>query len=89
MAMNLTPYMRAMQDKDVTFTVTWRLKDVQRDGNRMKAIIGSDYSDVRKERTFDQVVINHGTIPLDELYFELKPLSPPKISRDPALNAWI
>lgn len=75
MAMNLVPYMRSMQDKKVTFTVTYRLKDVEADGNRLKAIIGSDYSDMRTERGFDQVVINHGTIPLDDLYFELKPLS--------------
>ena len=27
----------------------------------------------RKERRVDQVVVNHGTLPLDELYFELKP----------------
>jgi N-methyl-L-proline demethylase len=30
---------------------------------------------VRKERIFDQIVVNHGTRPLDELYFELKPQS--------------
>lgn len=72
MAMNLVPYMRSLQDKDVTFTVTFRLKSVSRDGNRLTASIGSDYSDLRKERSFDQIVINHGTIPLDDLYFELK-----------------
>jgi hypothetical protein len=27
---------------------------------------------VRKERVVDQVVVNHGTLPLDDLYFELK-----------------
>lgn len=75
MAMNLVPYMRSMQDKKVTFTVTYRLKGVEVDGNRLKAIIGSDYSDLRIERNYDQIVINHGTIPLDELYFELKPSS--------------
>ena len=75
MAMNLVPYMRAMQDKDVTFTVTYRLKDVVRDGNRLLAVIGSDYSDMRTRRGFDQVVVNHGTLPMDELYFELKPHS--------------
>ena len=75
MAMNLVPYMRALQDKDVTFTVTYRLKDVMKDGNRLKAVIGSDYSKLSKERSFDQVVVNHGTIPLDELYFDLKPAS--------------
>ncbi len=73
--MNLVPYMRAIQDKDVTFTVTYRLKSVKQDGNRLNAVIGSDYSDMTKERSFDQIVINHGTIPLDDLYFELKPNS--------------
>ncbi|MDF1606760.1 NADH:flavin oxidoreductase [Hoeflea sp. YIM 152468] len=75
MAMNLVPYMRALQDKDVTFTVTYRLTSVERDGNRLKAVIGSDYMPLAKERHFDQIVINHGTLPLDELYFELKPHS--------------
>lgn len=75
MAMNLVPYMRALQDKDVTFTVTRRLKDVQRDGNRLKAVIGTDYSDHTSEKTYDQVVVNYGTLPMDDLYFDLKPLS--------------
>lgn len=75
MAMNLVPYMRALQDKDVTFTVTYRLTSVERDGNGLKAIIGSDYMPLTKERHFDQIVVNHGTLPLDELYFELKPHS--------------
>jgi len=75
MAMNLVPYMRSLQKLDATFTVTYRLEEVHRDGNQLKAVIGSDYGGVRKERRYDQVVVNHGTIPLDELYFELKPLS--------------
>jgi N-methyl-L-proline demethylase len=75
MGMNLVPYMRALQKHDVTFTVTYRLEDVLRDGNQLRAIIGSDYGGVRKERLFDQVIVNHGTRPLDELYFELKPQS--------------
>lgn len=75
MAMNLVPYMRNLQDKNVTFTVTRRLLDVQKDGNQLKAIIGTDYSDLRTEATYDQVVINYGTLPLDELYFDLKSLS--------------
>ena len=75
MAMNLVPYMRAMQERDVTFTVTWRLKSVVKEGNQLKAILGSDYGNFQKERIVDQVVVNHGTRPLDELYFDLKPLS--------------
>ena len=72
MAMNLVPYMRALQDKAVTFTVTYRLKAVERDGNRLKAIIGSDYMDLNKHRHFDQIVVNHGTQPLADIYFDLK-----------------
>ena len=75
MAMNLVPYMRALQGRAVTFTVTWRLMQVAREGNRLVASLGSDYGAVRQERRVDQVVVNHGTRPLDALYFELKPLS--------------
>ncbi|MFC0198842.1 N-methyl-L-proline N-demethylase HpbA [Paracoccus rhizosphaerae] len=75
MAMNLVPYMRNLQGRDTTFTVTWRLRSVKRDGNQLRATLGSDYGDMTKDRVIDQVVVNHGTRPLDELYFDLKPLS--------------
>ncbi len=74
MNVNLTPYMRELQDKDVTFTIAQRLEDVIREDNQLKAIISSDYrEDLRMERYYDQVVVNHGTVPIDELYFELIP----------------
>ncbi|MBC2835018.1 NADH:flavin oxidoreductase [Paragemmobacter straminiformis] len=76
MAMNLVPYMRAMQQKAVTFTVTYRLLSAEKDGNRIKAVIGSDYlRGALQERHFDQIVVNHGTQPLADVYFALKPLS--------------
>ena len=75
MAMNLVPYMRSLQAKDTTFTVTWRLTDVQRDGNGLKAVLGSDYGGVTRTREVDKGIVNHGTRPLDELYFDLKPKS--------------
>ncbi|WP_343116141.1 N-methyl-L-proline N-demethylase HpbA [Ostreiculturibacter nitratireducens] len=75
MAMNLVPYMRNLQKRDTTFTVTWRLMSVARDGNQLRATLGSDYGDFRRERLVDQVVVNHGTRPLDDIYFELKPKS--------------
>ena len=75
MGMNLVPYMRSLQKLDTTFTVTFRLEVVLREGNQLRCIVGSDYGGVRKERLVDQVVVNHGTRPIDELYFELKPQS--------------
>ena len=75
MAMNLVPYMRNLQKRNTTFTVTWRLLSVAREGNQLRATLGSDYGDFTRERLVDQVIVNHGTRPLDELYFELKPQS--------------
>ncbi|MGM3425777.1 FAD-dependent oxidoreductase [Pseudomonas benzopyrenica] len=75
MAMNLVPYMRTLQDLDVTFTVTYRVDRVERRDGRLVATFKSDYGPVHKERIVDQVVVNHGTVPLDDLYFELRPQS--------------
>ncbi|WP_242216809.1 NADH:flavin oxidoreductase [Shinella zoogloeoides] len=75
MAMNLVPYMRSLQNKDVRFTVTYLLEAVRKDGNQLVATIGSDYGGVRKEQRHDQIIVNHGTRPNDDLYFELKPHS--------------
>jgi 2,4-dienoyl-CoA reductase-like NADH-dependent reductase (Old Yellow Enzyme family)/thioredoxin reductase len=75
MAMNLVPYMRSLQHKDVTFTVTRRLLGVTRSGNKLTATIGTDYTDFTDQKDYDQVIVNYGTLPLDDLYFDLKPLS--------------
>jgi hypothetical protein len=75
MAMNLVPYMRSLQDLNVTFTVTYRVDSVEKRDGQLVANFGSDYGQVHKQRVVDQVVVNHGTLPLDDLYFELRPHS--------------
>ncbi len=75
MGMNLVPYMRSLQGRAATFTIARRLTGVRRAGNRMVATIGTDYSDHSHEAEYDQVVLNYGTRPLADLYFELKPHS--------------
>ena len=75
MGMNLVPYMRSLQDKNVTMTVARRLLGVERNGNVLTATIGTDYSDHTHQADYDQVVVNYGTLPLDDLYHDLKPLS--------------
>ncbi|MCU0828323.1 MAG: NADH:flavin oxidoreductase [Tabrizicola sp.] len=75
MGMNLVPYVRALQATGASFTVTWRLQAVERAGNHLRAVAGSDYGTAVRTGEFDQVVVNHGTQPLAELYFDLKPLS--------------
>ncbi|RWB69980.1 NADH:flavin oxidoreductase [Mesorhizobium sp.] len=75
MAMNLVPYMRTLQKRDVKFTVTYLLESVHREGNQLVATIASDYGGISKEQTHDQIIVNHGTRPNDDLYYALKPLS--------------
>lgn len=72
MAMNLVPYMRSLQQKGAIFTVTWRLMAARRVGNQIEAEVGSDYGAWTTKKLYDQIVINNGTRPLDEIYFDLK-----------------
>lgn len=75
MAMNLVPYMRSLQSRDVRFTVTWLLEAVRQEGNMLVATIGSDYGGASKESRHDQIIVNHGTVPNDGLYHDLLPHS--------------
>lgn len=75
MGMNLVPYMRALQDRQVTFTVTYRLLAVEKAGNQLLARVGSDYMKLDRVSLVDQVVVNAGTQPLADIYFALKPSS--------------
>ena len=72
---NLTPYMRRLLPLDVTFTLCRRAISAARDGNDIVVTLGSDYGDFTVERRVDQLVVEHGTRPLDEVYFALKPIS--------------
>ncbi|TIR73838.1 MAG: N-methylproline demethylase, partial [Mesorhizobium sp.] len=74
--LNHVPYMRAFHEKGVTVTINTRLRSVRREGNQLIAELASDFADGwRGERRVDQVVVEHGTAPLDDLYLALKPLS--------------
>lgn len=75
MGMNLTPYVRALQAREAKMTVTYLLQGVRRDGNHLLATIASDYSATTKTQRHDQIVVNAGTRPNADLYFELKPRS--------------
>jgi len=72
---NLTPYMRKLLPLNVRFTLCHRALEARRDGDRIRVTLGSDYGPFTSERLVDQIVVEHGTIPLDEVYYALKPLS--------------
>jgi len=72
MGMNLTPYLKNLQNKKITYSIAKRLKDVSIKGNKLNAIIGSDYDEnFKHSSTYDQIFLNYGVKPLDDLYFNL------------------
>jgi len=70
--LNHVVYARCFETHDVRITLNRRLVSVRRDGNRLRATLGSDYTPGTVERIVDRVVVEHGTLPLDDLYFALK-----------------
>jgi len=72
---NLVPYMRRLLPLNVTFTLCHRALTARREGEQIRVTLGSDYVDYSSERLVDQIVVEHGTIPLADVYFDLKPLS--------------
>ncbi|MCI3269868.1 NADH:flavin oxidoreductase [Streptomyces cylindrosporus] len=71
-SMNSPAYLRVFAEHDVTTTLARRLRAVRRapDG-RLTATLSSDYTDADTELTVDHVIVEHGTLPADELYREL------------------
>ena len=64
-------YFKAFYEQGVTMTPNHRLTSVARQGNRLVARLYNEYSKATVQRVVDQVVVEHGTLPVDELYFEL------------------
>ena len=69
---NYPAYLRALYENEVTITLNHRLTDVRRNGSGLTAVLYNEYTHTKIERTVDQIVVEHGTLPLDELYFGLR-----------------
>jgi N-methyl-L-proline demethylase len=70
---NYPAYLQAFGEHGVIIILNRRLRAIRRAGNQLAAVLYDEYARAFEERLVDQVVIEHGTLPADELYFELKP----------------
>ena len=70
--LNHVEYTRKFIEHEVIITINKRIKKIEKEGNRLSAVIGSDYSNKIEKKKTSQIVIEHGTIPNSDLYFELK-----------------
>ncbi len=75
-SMNSPAYLRAFDEHGVDITLVRRLVAVDRgpDGG-LVARLQNEYSGAVVERAVDHVVVEHGTLPNDDLYRELVPYS--------------
>ena len=65
-------YLRALSRADAKVTVNLVLDRLERRGNKIAAIFADEYGGIERVKEADQVIVDHGTLPLDELYFALK-----------------
>jgi 2,4-dienoyl-CoA reductase-like NADH-dependent reductase (Old Yellow Enzyme family) len=69
---NYPAYFKTLSERNAAISLNLRLEKVARSGNRLSATLFNEYDKSRRERLVDQVVVEHGTLPLEDLYFELK-----------------
>ena len=71
--LNIVPYMRNFVKRGVKITTLTGVSKLERKDNRIKATLWSPYTMADcGERFVDMVVVENGTVPLDDLYFTLK-----------------
>ena len=66
------PYFRAFSRADAKVSLNLRLESIARRGNRVVGVFYDEYGRRRVEKDADMIVVEHGAVPVDDLYFELK-----------------
>ena len=74
-ATSFPSYFRALAKADAKLTPNLRIDRLEQEGNKIAAVFLDEYSGQERRKTADQVVLEYGTMPLDDLYFELKEAS--------------
>ena len=72
-ASNFPVYLANFYARGVRMTPDRRLRSVEREGNRLRAVLRNEFTDEDETRLVDQVVVEHGTLPSAELFGELRP----------------
>ena len=70
---NHPAYLRSLYGNEVTISLNQRLAGIAREDDGFTATLYSEYTQKKTHRRVDQVVVDHGTLPADDLYFDLKP----------------
>lgn len=75
-SMNSPAYLKTFAEKGVVITLPYYLRRVRKSSDgRLEAVLWSEYADLEVTRVVDHVVVDHGTLPMADVYDELKPRS--------------
>lgn len=71
-SMNSPAYLKLFAEHDVRLSLPYYLRAVRKSPNgRLEATLWSEYADREITREVDHVIVDHGTLPVDDLYTEL------------------
>jgi len=68
---NYPGYFKVFAEHGVPITLNERLTAVRRKEGRLEVDLYNEYAHATRQYLVDQVVVEHGTLPSDELYFSL------------------
>ncbi len=72
-ASNFPMYLRRFHQRGVTITPDYRIRRVERDSDRLRVVFENEFGGDRfVDRLVDHLVIEHGTVPNDELFQALR-----------------
>jgi NADPH-dependent 2,4-dienoyl-CoA reductase/sulfur reductase-like enzyme len=66
-------YLRTFYRAGVRLTPDHRVREIRRSADELVAVLRNEYTGDCVERIIDQVVVEHGTLPNDDVYTQLKP----------------
>lgn len=68
-------YRKRLYERGVVTIVDHHLARVRRTGNRLTAVLVNELTGEESERDAGQIIVEHGTVPVDEVFQELQPHS--------------
>jgi 2,4-dienoyl-CoA reductase-like NADH-dependent reductase (Old Yellow Enzyme family)/thioredoxin reductase len=94
---NFAIHLRNLYRQKIRMTPNTRLAEVRRSGNGFECVLRNEFDESEELRQVDQVIVEHGTLPVDDVLFALKegasnggaidPRSYPLESARPGINA--
>ncbi|MFQ3197809.1 MAG: 2,4-dienoyl-CoA reductase-like NADH-dependent reductase (Old Yellow Enzyme family) [Paraglaciecola sp.] len=65
-------YYRSLYEREVIMSSDLVLEKVYREGDKLVAVLENEYTGQQEERVVDQIVVENGVRPDEQLYFQLK-----------------